>query len=87
MPLPLSLFRCRDIVCLATDRQAVNEHVNRDRKRRSAIKQLPDSSVILHNNKPYDVQDLTKLAHKKAKGMGIGLNKPYSIIVDHRFLI
>lgn len=86
MSLPLNLFRCRDIVCLATDKQAVNEHVNRDRKRRSPIAEMPKGSVILHNNKPYDIQDLTKLAHKNAKAMGIGLNKPYSIIVDDRFI-
>lgn len=87
MPLPLSLYRCRDRVCIATDENMVNEHLNRDRMgRKSPIKKMPDGSVILHNNKPYGIDELTRLAHKKAKTMKLDLDNPFSIIIDDRFI-
>lgn len=86
MPLPLAIYRCRDMLCLATDENMVNEHINRDRTRKSRITKMPEGSVILHNNRPYDIPELTRLAHKKAKTIKINLDKPYSIIIDDKFI-
>lgn len=87
MPLPLNLYRCRDKVCIATNSDMVNEHLNRDRiGTKSPVKKRPDGSIILHNNKPYDIDELTRLAHKKAKTMKLDIDKPYSIIIDDRFI-
>lgn len=86
MPLPLGLYRCRDKVCLATSEKMVNEHINRDRIRKAPIKKMPDGSLILHNNKPYGIDELTKLAHKKAKTMKLDIDNPFSIIIDDRFI-
>lgn len=87
MPLPLSLYRCRDKVCIATDSDMVNEHLNRDRMgRKSPIKEMPDGSIILHNNKPYGIDDLTRLAHTKAKTMKLNIDQRFSIIIDDRFI-
>ena len=87
MPLPLHLYRCRDHICIATDANMVNEHLNRDRMgRKSPIKKMPKGSVILHNNRPYDIDELTRLAHKKAKTMKLNIDNPFSIIIDDRFI-
>lgn len=87
MPLPLSLYRCRDSVCIATDENMVNEHLNRDRMgRKSPVNKMPKGSVILHNNKPYGIDELTRLAHKKAKTMKLDIEHPFSIIIDDRFI-
>jgi len=47
---------------------------------------MPDGSVVLHNNKPYDIDELTRLAHKRAKALKIDIKNPFSIIVDDRFI-
>lgn len=87
MPLPLGLYRCRDKICIATDKDMVNEHLNRDRMgRKSPIKEMPKGSVILYNNKPYGIDELTKLAHRKAKTMKLNIEHPFSIIIDDRFV-
>lgn len=87
MPLPLGLYRCRDRVCIATDESIVNEHLNRDRMgRKCPINKMPKGSVILHNNKPYGINELTKLVHKKAKTMKLDIDNPFSIIIDDRFI-
>lgn len=87
MALPLALYRCRDTICLSTDAHMVSEHLNRMRMgKKSPVNQLPEGSVILHNNKPYGIPELTRMAHKKAKNLKIDLNKPYSIIIDDRFI-
>jgi len=86
MSLPLGLYRCRDTICLATSKDIVNEHINRHHKHRASINKMPDGSVVLHNNKPYDIDELTRLAHKRAKALKIDIKNPFSIIVDDRFI-
>ncbi len=86
MPLQLSLFRCRDKVFLATDKKMVDEHMNRGMDTKAVIKDIPEGSLILHNNKPYDIAELTKMVNKKSKTIKIDLDKPFSIIIDDRFI-
>lgn len=86
MPLSLAIYRCRDTICLATGENIVDEHINQNRIRKAPITKMPEGSVILHNNKPYGIDDLTRLANKKAKTIKIDLDKPFSIIIDDRFI-
>ncbi len=87
MPLPLSLYRCRDKVCIATDKDMVNEHLNRNRMgRKSLIKEMPEGSVILYKNKPYGIDELTRLAHTQAKTMKLNIDQRFSILIDDRFI-
>ncbi|MGP5210291.1 hypothetical protein ACTXJ5_05805 [Psychrobacter alimentarius] len=87
MPLPLSLYCCRDSVCIATDENMVNEHLNRDHMgRKFPVNKMPEGSVILHNNKPYGIDELTSLVHQRAKTMKLDLDNPFSIIIDDRFI-
>jgi hypothetical protein len=86
MPLSLSLYRCRDKLFLATDKKMVNEHINRGFRRKAIVDKMPDGSVVLHNNKPYDINELTRIANKKAKTIKMDLDKPFSIVIDDRFI-
>ena len=86
MPLPLAIYRCRDKLFLATDKKMVNEHINRGARRKAIVDKMPDGSVVLHNNKPYDINELTRIANKKAKTIKMDLDKPFSIVIDDRFI-
>ena len=83
--MSLALYRCGDRILLATSEQIVNEHLNRRQMRKVAVKKLPDGSLILHNNRPYDIRDLTKIMKKRAR-YGIDINKPFSVVIDDRFI-
>lgn len=86
MTLPLALYRCRNKILIATDAKMVSDHINNGYAHHAPVTKMPVGSVILHNNEPYGVPELTTLAHKFAKIRKIKLNKPFSIIIDDRFI-
>lgn len=86
MALEVALYRCRNAIFLATDEKVVSEHANHGLMRTSKVMKMPIGSVILHKNKPYDVEDLLKIKAKKAKTIKIDPERPFSIIVDDRFI-
>lgn len=77
------LYRCRQKVFLATDEQIVSEHINHGRAKKSPVTKMPDGSVILINNKAYDVDDLLKISKRKTKALKLDYNKRLSIIIDN----
>lgn len=81
-----NLYRCRDKIFLSNDAKMVSEHNSRGLNRQATVKQMPTGSVILINNKPYDVDDLVKLSKKHIKDKNIDWNKPLSVIVDQNIV-
>ncbi len=77
-----NLYRCRDKLFLANDIKMVSEHIERGYNRKATVKQMPTGSVVLIDNKPYDVDDLLKLSKKQIKDKNIDWNKPLSVIID-----
>lgn len=81
-----NLYRCNGKVFLSNDIKMVDEHVNRGYSKRAPVKQMPIGSVILINNKPYDVNDLIRLSKKHIKDKKIDWDKPLSVIVDQNIV-
>lgn len=80
--MEFGLYRCRNTVFLATDANIVSEHINRGYTRKAPVQKMPDGSVVLINNKPYDADDLLKISKQKTKGQKLDYNKPLSVMVN-----
>ncbi|MFZ2843346.1 hypothetical protein [Psychrobacter sp.] len=80
--MKFGLYRCRNNVLLATDATIVSEHINRGYTRKAPVNKMPEGSVILIHNKPYNVDELLTISKQKTKGQKLDYNKPLSIMVD-----
>lgn len=82
--MEFGLYRCRDTLFLATDADIVSEHSNRGRTRKAPVQKMPDGSVVLIDNKPYNALELLKITKRHTQGQKLDYNKPLSIIVNQR---
>lgn len=80
--MEFGLYRCRNTVFLATDAGIVSEHINRGYTRKAPVQKMPEGSVVLINNKPYNADELLTISKRKTKAQKLDYNKPLSVIVD-----
>lgn len=76
------LYRCRGKLLLANDAKMVSEHINRGYKRKAPVDQMPEGSVVLIHDTPYDVDALLAMSKRQIKNAKIDYDRPLSIVIN-----